>query len=86
MGSAAAAADAAFLAAAATLEEDVSLRPGPPPPPLSVLRLGELEEVVPEVREEVEVVVEADDAVSSEKYIYILINLTRGVWGLLSLP
>ena len=61
------AADAALAAAA--LEEDVSFRAGPPPPPWSVLRLGELEEVVPEVREEVEVVVEADDAVSSERKI-----------------
>jgi len=57
------AADAALAAAA--LEDGVSFRTGPPPPPWSVLRLGELEEVVPEVREEVEVVVEADDAVSS---------------------
>lgn len=56
------AADAACLAATA-LEEGVSFRTGPPP--WSVLRRGELEEVVPEVREEVEVVVEADDAVSS---------------------
>jgi len=58
-------ADAALAAAA--LEEGVSFRAvgPPPPPPWSVLRRGELEEVVPEVREEVEVVVEADDAVSS---------------------
>ena len=59
------AADAAL--AAAVVEEGVSFRAGPPP--WSVLRLGELEEVVPEVREEVEVVVEADDAVSSERKI-----------------
>ena len=62
------AADAAL--AAAVLEEGVSFRTGPTSPLWSVLRRGELEEVVPEVREEVEVVVEADDAVSSEKMIF----------------